>query len=56
MNIYWLTFTDGSNGACSGLNPYDAKIIAEVDAAYEFADQASQPPPEARFENILVGE
>ena len=29
MNTYWLTFTDGSNGACSGLNPYDAKIIAE---------------------------
>lgn len=38
------------------LDGYDAKIIAEVDAAYEFADTTPQPPPEARFENILVGE
>ena len=34
----------------------DGEIIAEVDAAYEFADKAPQPAPEARFENILVGE
>lgn len=38
------------------LEALDAALIAEVDAAYEFADQAPQPPPEARFENILVGE
>ena len=38
------------------LEQHDAKIIAEVDAAYEFADSTPQPPPEARFKNILVGE
>ena len=38
------------------LDELDAKIIAEVDAAYEFAESTPQPPPEARFENILVGE
>ena len=38
------------------LEQHDAKIIAEVDAAYEFADKAPQPPPEARFANILGGE
>jgi pyruvate dehydrogenase E1 component alpha subunit len=38
------------------LEAMDAELIAEVDAAYEFADKAPQPPPEARFENILVGE
>ncbi len=29
MNTYWLTFTDGSQGSCDGVNPYDAKQIAE---------------------------
>jgi pyruvate dehydrogenase E1 component alpha subunit len=40
----------------AALEEHDRKIIAEVDAAYEFADSTPQPPPEARFENILVGE
>ena len=38
------------------LEKLDGEIIAEVDAAYEFADKAPQPPPEARFANILGGE
>ena len=38
------------------LERLDGEIIAEVDAAYEFADKAPQPRPEARFENILVGD
>jgi pyruvate dehydrogenase E1 component alpha subunit len=38
------------------LEKFDGEIIAEVDAAYEFADKAPQPPPEARFANILGGE
>lgn len=38
------------------LEELDEEIIAEVDAAYEFADSAPQPAPEARFKNILVGE
>jgi len=38
------------------LEKLDEEIIAEVDAAYEFAAAAPQPPPEARFKNILVGE
>ena len=40
----------------AALEKLDNELIAEVDAAYEFADAAPQPPPEARFENILVGE
>ena len=40
----------------AALEAMDAELIKEVDEAYEFADNAPQPPPEARFENILVGE
>jgi pyruvate dehydrogenase E1 component alpha subunit len=40
----------------AALEAMDAELIKEIDAAYEFADNAPQPPPEARFENILVGE
>jgi len=40
----------------AALEQLDGEIIAEVDAAYEAADAAPQPPPEARFNNILVGE
>jgi pyruvate dehydrogenase E1 component alpha subunit len=40
----------------AALEKLDGEIIAEVDAAYEAADAAPQPPPEARFNNILVGE
>jgi len=40
----------------AALEKLDEEIIAEVDAAYEFAAAAPQPPPEARFKNILVGE
>ncbi|MBL9099704.1 MAG: pyruvate dehydrogenase (acetyl-transferring) E1 component subunit alpha [Myxococcales bacterium] len=40
----------------AALEALDAEIVAEVDAAYEFADKAPQPPPEARFQNIMVGE
>jgi pyruvate dehydrogenase E1 component alpha subunit len=38
------------------LEQLDGEIVAEVDAAYEFAERSPQPPPEARFKNILVGE
>ncbi len=40
----------------AALEAMDAELIKEIDEAYEFADNAPQPPPEARFENILVGE
>ncbi len=40
----------------AALEQIDGEVIAEVDAAYEFADKAPPPPPEARFANILVGE
>ncbi len=40
----------------AALDAYDEEIIAEVDAAYEFADEAPQPAPETRFNNILVGD
>lgn len=29
MNGYWVTFTDGGQGYCSGSSEYDAKVIAE---------------------------
>lgn len=29
MNSYWITFTDGTEGCCSGENESDAKRIAE---------------------------
>lgn len=38
------------------LDALDNAIVAEVDAAYEFADRAPQPAPEARFANIMVGD
>lgn len=38
------------------LDAIDNEIVAEMDAAYEFADRSPQPPPEARFHNIMVGE
>jgi pyruvate dehydrogenase E1 component alpha subunit len=38
------------------LDKLDGEIVAEVDAAYEFADKAPQPPPEARFANIMGGD
>ena len=38
------------------LETLDAELIAEVDAAYEFADSTPPPPPEARFANILGGD
>lgn len=40
----------------SELEAIDNEIVAEMDAAYDFADKSPQPPPEARFNNILVGE
>ena len=49
----WPTVAAATEAA---LDKLDGEIIAEVDAAYEAADAAPQPPPEARFKNILVGE
>lgn len=36
------------------LDALDDEVVAEMDAAYEFADKSPQPPPEARFENVLA--
>ena len=36
------------------LDDIDEAIVAEMDAAYEFADKAPAPPPEARFENVMA--
>lgn len=49
-----LTHVHGVDEAT--LEAIDAELIKEVDEAYEFAVNAPEPPPEARFENILVGE
>ena len=38
------------------LDAIDEKVVAEMDAAYEFAERSPPPPPEARFANILVGD
>lgn len=50
MNIFWLTFTDGSRACCEGENAYDAKRIAEkltgkTVAGGEFKDFAAKPLP-----------
>jgi len=36
------------------LDGIDEAIVAEMDAAYEFADKSPPPPPEARFENVVA--
>ncbi|MDC0666785.1 thiamine pyrophosphate-dependent dehydrogenase E1 component subunit alpha [Nannocystis radixulma] len=36
------------------LDGIDETIVAEMDAAYEFAEKAPPPPPEARFENVMA--
>jgi pyruvate dehydrogenase E1 component alpha subunit len=36
------------------LDALDETIVGEMDAAYEFADKAPAPAPEARFENVMA--